>query len=405
MKNQSAVVTICAKNYISKAKVLRETYLNFHPTHDFFIVLMDRKDKEFESLHSECQFVWVEDIGIVDFYQHAFMFDIIEFSTNIKPSILRKLLLEYEKVLYIDPDIQIFDVLSPVFNALNDASIVITPHTLTPILDGKHPDDSDFLKFGAYNLGFIGVSQCDEAFSFLDWWSERCLKLGFYEPQLGLAVDQKWIDLAPAYFPALKILRDLGLNVSFWNLHERHFSKKNEKWFVNETHPLYFIHFSSFDADSPSAIAMKQDRFMPGERMDSLELYQCYANLLKMAHVDKYKSIPYSFDYFEDGTYITAAMRRFYCAVKDSYVDEVNPFAKESNVRAFGERKGLVSRKYSAASRQNFKDIASFGKELKMIYFLLKVILKLVGPVRYFALMRLLPNLSSIRSQRGVIGK
>ena len=103
--------------------------------------------------------------------------------------------------------------------------------------------------------------------------------------------------------------------------------------------------------------------------------------------------------------YITATMRRFYCAVRDSYVDDVNPFAKESKVRAFGERKGLVSSKYSAASRQNFKDIASFGKELKMIYFILKIILKLVGPVRYFALMRLLPNLSSIRSQRAVIGK
>lgn len=405
MKTQSAAVTICAKNYIAKAKVLRESYLNFHVNHDFFIVLMDRKDKEFELLHSECQFIWVEDVGIDDFYQHAFMFDIIEFSTNVKPSVLRKLLLRYEQVLYIDPDIQIFDVLSPVFNALNDSSIVITPHTLTPILDGKHPDDSDFLKFGAYNLGFIGVSQCDEAFSFLVWWSDRCLRLGFYEPQLGLAVDQKWIDLAPAYFPTLKILRDLGLNVSFWNLHERHFSKKNEKWFVNEIQPLYFVHFSSFDADFPSAIAMKQDRFVSGEREDALELYQNYANLLKLAHVDKYKSIPYSFDYFEDGMYITATMRRFYCAVRDSYIDDVNPFAKESKVRAFGERKGLVSRKYSAASRQNFKDIASFGKELKMIYFILKIILKLVGPVRYFALMRLLPNLSSIRSQRAVIGK
>jgi hypothetical protein len=404
VKKPVAVVTICARNYIAKAKVLQKSYLEFHPDHDFFIVLMDKRDEAFEASHKGNNLIWVEDIGIPDFYKYAFMFDIIEFSTNVKPSALKMLLERYQKVLYIDPDIQVFDYLAPVFESLDQFSIVVTPHSLSPIMDGKHPDDVDFLRFGAYNLGFVGVSNCLEAFNFLDWWSARCLKFGFYEPQLGLAVDQKWIDLAPSYFPNLKILRDPGLNLSFWNLHERFLKKENNRWLVNKNSPLYFIHFSSFDADSPSAIASKQDRFLSGARADVVELYAQYANLLKAQGVDRDIHITYSFDYFEDGVFITAAMRRFYAGLLDRFADDVNPFKGNSAVRNFGEKKGLVSRKISLSKRQNFKNLSEYSTQLKIIYFILRILLKVLGPVRYFALMRLLPKLSSLRSQQQVIG-
>jgi hypothetical protein len=404
VKKPVAVATICAKNYIAKALVLQKSYLEFHPDHDFFIVLMDRRDDMFEASHKCSNLIWVEDLGIPDFFKHAFMFDIIEFSTNVKPSALKMLLGKYQKVLYIDPDIQVFDYLASVFESLDQSSVVVTPHSLSPIMDGKHPDDVDFLRFGAYNLGFVGVSNCPEAISFLDWWSARCLKLGFYEPQLGLAVDQKWIDLAPSYFPNLKILRDPGLNLSFWNLHERFLTKENNYWCVNEKYPLYFIHFSSFDSDIPSAIASKQDRFLSGDRADVTELYEQYASLLEAQGVEISINTPYSFDYFEDGVFITAAMRRFYAGLQDRFKDDINPFKENSAVRSFGEKKGLVSRKISPPKRQNFKSLSEYSSQLKIIYFILRILLKVLGPVRYFALMRLLPKLSSLRGQQQVIG-
>lgn len=404
MNNSIATLTICAKNYFAKAKVLQQTYLEFHPDHSFYIVIMDRKDDDFAKRHADYNLIWVEELGIKDLYKHAFTYDVIEFSTNVKPTALRFLLEKYNKVLYIDPDMQVFDYLAPVFDALDNHAITITPHSLSPILDGKHPNDIDFLKFGAYNLGFIGVSSCDEAFSFLDWWSSRCLKFGFYEPQLGLAVDQKWIDLVPSYFPTTKIMRELGLNLSFWNLHERFLIKKEGHWFVNDFSPLYFIHFSSFDTEKPDAIASKQNRFLPGDRVDILELYQEYAERLKKQDTENYLTNSYDFDFFDDGVYVTPAMRRFYASVQKRFEDVTNPFDSSSTVRLFGERKGLVSKKLLPKQRQNFKNMDDYALQLKIIYFILRIILRILGPLRYFALMRLLPQLSSIRNQERVIG-
>lgn len=404
MTTSIAAVTICAKNYFAKAKVLRNSYLKCHPEQSFYIVMMDRKDAAFEAQHPEYQLIWVEDLSIENLYQHAFTYDVIEFSTNVKPTALKHLLERHSKVLYIDPDIEVYHYLSPVFDALDQHAISITPHTLSPILDGKHPNDIDFLKFGAYNLGFVGIAKCEEAIRFLEWWSSRCLTHGFYEPQLGLAVDQKWIDLVPAYFPSTKIMRDVGLNVSFWNLHERFLSKQDNQWLVNNTAQLYFIHFSSFDSANPTAIASKQNRFAQGDRPDTVELYTEYAAKLKEQNTGNYSANQYSFDFFEDGVYITAAMRRFYACLKQRFADEANPFSATSKARQFGERKGLVSSKLKPMQRQNFKSMDDYAFQLKVIYFALRIILKVVGPVRYFALMRLLPQLSSIRNQEKVIG-
>ena len=404
MKNTEAAVTICAKNYFAKAKVLRQSYIDFHIGHTFYIVIIDRKDSNFAAKYAEFNLIWLEDLDVANLYKHAFTYDIIEFSTNVKPSVLKLLLTKHNKVLYIDPDIKIYNHLKPVFDALDSHSIAITPHTLTPIMDGKHPNDIDFLKFGAYNLGFIGVSQVSEAFDFLSWWSSRCLAYGFYEPQLSLAVDQKWIDLVPSYFSTTKIMRDVGLNVSFWNLHERFLSKKEGEWFVNNTAKLYFIHFSSFDSENPTAIASKQNRFIKGDRPDVAELYLGYALKLKAQDTGNYSANIYSFDFFEDGVYITAAMRRFYACLSERFSDEQNPFSATSKARLFGERKGLVSKKLKPMRRQDFKSMDDYALQLKVIYFALRIVLKVVGPVRYFALMRLLPQLSSIRNQERVIG-
>lgn len=403
MTCQIAAVTICAKNYFAKARVLQQSYLRFHPGHAFYILLVDKKDELFASRQADCNLVWVEELGIEGILKYAFMYDIIEFSTNVKPTVLRLLLKTFKTVLYIDPDIQIFKYLKPVFSALECHPIAITPHSLSPIMDGKSPGDIEFLRFGAYNLGFIGVSHSSEAESFLDWWSARCLAHGFYEPQSGLAVDQKWMDLAPSFFPGLTILRDPGLNLAFWNLHERVLSEVDGSWMVNDTHELYFIHFSSFDENNPQAIAMKQSRFASGERKDVSTLYADYARHLKLQKIDDYKTIPYGFDFFDDGVYVTPALRRFYACLKDKFRSVENPFATGSLVRTWGERKGLVSRKILPGQRQNFKNLEEYGVQLKIIYFVLRIILRVFGPIRYFSLMRLLPYLSSIRTQAHVV--
>jgi hypothetical protein len=404
--NKIAALTICSFNYISKALVLIDSYKKFHSDHRFTLVIVDKKRYSDTLKNLDLDIIWIEDLLFENFNDYAFTFDIIEFNTNVKPMAIKHLLNDNNKVIYLDPDIQLFSKIDLILNELENASILITPHSVTPILDGCKPDDSDLLRFGAYNLGFIGVSHSIESFSFLDWWSDRCLKLGFYEPQLGLAVDQKWIDLAPSFYPNLKISHNLGLNVAFWNLHERFLSKVNNQWFVNESIPLIFFHFSSFDPNKLEEIAYKQTRFNKGDRNDFKQIGIEYTSNLNKFDLPEFQNQKYAFDYFDDGVYITPIVRRFYSILKDDMFPGVNPFESKSIFRKFAIKNKLIDIKIrEVQKRQTFKNLGDYKNQEKVLIYGLKILLFILGPNRYYSLMRYLPYISSVRNQKKMISK
>jgi hypothetical protein len=395
-----AALTICSFNYIPKALVLLDSYNEFHPDHSLTILIVDKKREGFAPDNHLINIIWVEDLAIDDLYKYAFSFDIIEFNTNVKPTIMKYLLRNHDAVIYLDPDIQIFSRLDIVITALSKASIIVVPHSNKPILDGCKPDDSDLLRFGAYNLGFVAISNCEETISFLDWWSDRCLKLGYYEPQLGLAVDQKWMDLGPSFFPNLIILHDNGLNVAFWNLHDRYLSKVNGQWIVNEKTPLIFFHFSSFNSSSTDVIAYKQTRFAPGSRADFTAIAEEYSTRLNKFRPEIYENEKYGFDYFEDGVYINPVLRRFYSILKNDMFPVENPFKTDSKLREFALKNRLLNLNKTNHKRLTFKDLDRFGKQERIFFWILKGCLFLFGPEKYFAFMRYLAHISSIRNQQ-----
>jgi hypothetical protein len=401
-RNDVAAVTICATNYMAKALALRESYLSFHPESDFYILIVDRKHDRFKSLAPDVNVLWVEDLGIKGFSHYAMKFDIIELNTNVKARILSLLLLDYNKILYLDPDIYFYGTLQPVLRELDSHSIVVTPHTMTPVMDGKVPSDIDFLRMGSFNLGFVGVAKCEETFRFLDWWSKRCLEFGFYEPQLGLAVDQKWIDLVPSFFPGLKILRDPGMNVAFWNLHERVISRRDGIWLVNGEYQLRFFHFSSFLQRHPHAIAQKQSRFADESRPDLHELLDSYKIKLQDNENESYSNCAYSFNHFDDGMYVTPSLRRVYAALESKFSLSEDPFSHGSSLQRFAIAHGLAGKKYNMSKQPTFNEIGTYSKSVHAISIGLRFVLRVIGPNRYFFLMRYLAHISSIRNQSDV---
>lgn len=401
-----AAVTICSINYIAKALVLVDSYSEHHPGHDIYLILVDRKNDNIIINRPRLNIIWVEDMDLPDLMKYAFTYDVIEFNTNVKPAALNFILKSHEAVIYLDPDIKIYASLSNVFDELKTASLVVTPHYNKPIIDGKKPDDLELLKFGLFNLGFVGVSRSAEGLDFLKWWSARCLEYGYYEPQLGLGVDQKWVSLAPCFFPSMRVLHDEGLNVAFWNLHERRIEKIEDVWLVNSITTLKFVHFSSFSTNRPDDIAQKQTRFSPGSRPDFSLLAHSYAAELIKNSSEKYSSTPYGFDYFDDGSYITPALRRFYAELKAGKLGEdENPFRVNGDVINFAKKYGLLIKKNNASKRHTFKDLSSYSFQIKVINIILRFTLYLIGPERYFNLMRYLAHISSLRNQVDMFGK
>lgn len=397
----NAVLTICSLNYVSKALVLLESFREYNDD-SMYLLIVDRKSA-LQSVPKYVNIIWVADLGIENWESYAFRYDVIEFNTNVKPAAIMRLLESHEKVIYLDPDIEVFSSLDGVWADLDRFSLVLTPHYFSPILDGHKPDDIELLKFGPFNLGFIGVSRLEDSKRFLEWWSERCLSDGYYEPQSGLAVDQKWVSLAPSFFKNIKVSEDLGLNLAFWNLHERTLVFREDGIYVNNCDRLKFVHFSSFDSKRPEVIAKKQSRFLPGQKNDFSKLCVAYAKRLE----EKSKNLlheHYGFDYFDDGVYVTPALRRFYSVmVEQGKFAECSPFESQGPVREFAKRSGLASHKFRPKERLNFKNIQDKAISVKIINLFLRLSLKLLGPLRYFELMRYLSHISSLRNQRDVL--
>jgi hypothetical protein len=395
------ICTICSLNYLSKAKVFLASSQLHNPKDDHVLVIVDRK----QNIHIDAvQIIWAEELEIENFLQKAFCFDVIELNTNVKPTVLLYLLERYDMALYFDPDVYLCDSIDLIASELSDDAVLLTPHYTSPIQDNRKPNDWELLKFGVFNLGFIAVNRHHATTKpLLEWWSERCLALGFYEPQSGLAVDQKWLSLAPGFFTGIRVSRNLGLNVAYWNLHERNISFHENRWWVNQTIPLIFVHFSSFDVDNPSVIAKKQSRIPDNSRPDFLAIATVYRHaILEQSSLESEKAA-YGYSTFEDQRIISPTLRRLYAAMlseQPTIFSETNPFIIDSRIYHFTVKHNLFSQ--SEVKNKNFRDL---DKETKIIHWALyglKILLRLLGPNRYFELMRFLAHISSIRVQGSV---
>jgi hypothetical protein len=310
MKN--CVVTIVSGNYLAYARVLQKSLLAMSSDFNLRVLIVDKKTSQLEKAVSESglDYVFAEQLNLPDMDRLFYKYDIVELNTALKPTFIKLTFqLGYERVIYLDPDIRVFAPLTPVLDALNSVDIVLTPHSLAPVMDDLRPSDVDFLRTGAYNLGFIGMRASDQANKMLDWWESRCLGMGFNDTGFGIFVDQKWIDLVPSYFDSVKILRHPGCNVAYWNLHERSISNSINEFIVNG-YPLIFFHFSGVSATNPTVLSKHQTRhkIVQGAVLERLIKDYCQ-ELLAMGHVE-YSNIQYGFGRLNDGTVITPSMRR-----------------------------------------------------------------------------------------------
>ncbi len=385
-----AVCSICSNNFLAHARVLFASVRRFHPDWDCHLLLADEAPPqpiktEFFSVTE------ARELPIADFEKMAFRYDVIEMNVALKPFLINHLLAQgYERVIYLDVDIMIYSPLATISDALDSAAIVVTPHITTPLPSDSGPTIREdlFLKNGTYNLGFIAVSNDPEARVFLSWWSERCRTQGFREPETGLFVDQKWINLVPGLFRSVAILRHPGCNMAYWNLHERRLSGVK----VNDTFPLVFFHFSGLDLDAIESISKHQARYNLANRPDVAPLFMEYRAAVISAGHEIFKNSPYHYGRFDNGDEIGLTARRLYDSVQDHYP---HPFTSGSGTyHERVRRSGLISK--TPTSTYTASEGRTRGRAINS---LLRITARLLGIARYEALMTYLRYIGVVRRQ------
>lgn len=395
-----AVFTVCNIAYLPKALVLADS-LREHNQIRLNVVLFDKK-QDLNPYPETVEISWVEDIGVPEWQQLAFIYDIIEFSTSLKPYIALKLLKKHARVIFLDPDTAVYGSLDPILKDLNASPVVLTPHYTKPQPDTEGESDLAMMRFGSFNLGFFAVRQGAESASFLKWWDKRCIDFCFMESQFGLSTDQKWVSIAPCFFDFLKISFNPGYNAAPWNTFERTLTGKNgDQYLVNGDYPLVFFHFSNFDHTDPQYLN-KRASGEAGKRYELLdEIGRDYSRKLKR-HEEAMKRPPYSFDYMSDGSYISPTLRRAYASVRRKFPVEADPFDAQGPVGSFARKNGLVSRNTQQRySYPGLKEAQSNQKILGFIYWVMRVFLRIFGPNRFYDLSKLMVYLSIYRKEHG----
>lgn len=303
--------TIASANYAAHAASLMQSLARHHPEAERLFVLADEV-RDFSGIDLAARLLPVAELGIPGFHNMKLWYDLLEFNTAIKPFVFEALIAQgYEEVCYLDPDILVFAPLREVFDAFaQGAELVLTPHLLAPLDDGKDPSDHTILKSGVYNLGFLALRPSADVAALLAWWGKRCLTECRVDIAGNLFTDQRWMDLAPSFVARHHILRHPGYNVAYWNLAQRPLSE-GKSGFRAAGEPLVFFHFSGYSPDRPDHLSRHESRF--GTRLSPAlrSLLDHYRSVLLANGYSRVKRYRYAYATFPDGRPIERAQRRW----------------------------------------------------------------------------------------------
>lgn len=399
-KENYTVFTVCNLAYLPKALVLAESVLKYN-NFKLKIFLIEKKIPiDLSSFPAD--FIWAEDIGVPNFHQLAFKYDIIEFSTCVKPYISLSLLENHENVIFLDPDTCVFNSLGPILDDLSKHSIVLTPHYTTPQTDDAAESDVGMMRFGSFNLGFFAIRDSEQGKAFLNWWSARCIEYCYMESQFGLSTDQKWVTIAPCFFEDLYVSFNLGYNAAPWNSFERVITKDGPNgYMVNNKFPLIFFHFSNFDRNDLEYLNKRSLYEKNVRRPDLQELSEGYLKAI-LANTSPLASTKYGFDYMSGGEYISPTLRRAYACVQSELPKNHDPFDSKGVVGVFAKKNFLVVEGAAPYRTEGYAALQSNQFQLKVINIVMRLVLRVVGPNRFQNFSRLLVYLSSYRQNRGL---
>ncbi len=297
------ICTIVARNYLAHARVLARSFRQVHPDGTCSVLVIDDPNGFIDAAAEPFELLTIDQIGLGDPERMAASYDVMELSTAVKPWLLRHLLERpgVDSVMYLDPDIRIFQSLEEIDRRAREHNVVLTPHFTKPLpRDDLKPSEEDILIAGTYNLGFIALGASETADALLEWWSERLENHCLNDPAKGRFVDQRWIDLAPGLWPGIDVLRDPGFNIAYWNLPTRKLEIDGDGYRV-DGRPLRFFHFSGFDPLRPGELSKHQNRIEVAADSALTRICQEYARELLDANFKEVSGWPYGWNEMGNG--------------------------------------------------------------------------------------------------------
>ncbi|MBD2756599.1 hypothetical protein [Spirosoma validum] len=171
-----------------------------------------------------------------------------EFAAACKPLLVAEAFRRYpdtDSILYADPNIQFLAPLTPVWEQLSRANVLLTPFITQNPHDTYWPDEKFFQNVGLYSADFLALRRSPETDRLLAWWDDRVRERAYVDFCAGLCLDQIWLMHVPVFFKDTVIVRNPGWHVALWNLPERVIRQERNGWWVDgpagQNQPLLFL--------------------------------------------------------------------------------------------------------------------------------------------------------------------
>jgi hypothetical protein len=412
----NAICSIVSNNYFGQVQTLCKSIQKIYGSDmDVYVLIVDKPSPAVRYDECPAKVLFASQLGIPDFDYLSMKYNVIEFNTYVKPFLLMKLLKDHEKVLYIDPDIVLFDRLDGIFSDLDSHPMVLSPHKLTRLDSG---DDNEFniIKAGFFNLGFCGVNNTPKALEILNAWNDELYDYCYSNVREHMFTDQKWIsNLFFYYYKDMYVCPDPGVNFAPWNFCERTLSVENGKPYVSlkgsqEKSSLKFFHFSGFDVHGGDNYFTT--KHAPIEVSDATlrDLLVAYRAAILANHFDEYHPIPYAYNYFSNGRYISRFERCIFDYwIKNGFLDKSNNYFSSDDDFYKLLKKNHVLTKDKIASTDlaspNVLKKGTFSKKENAIKSLMKMAKRTLGITNYAMLLKYLSFASAYSNQTFLLNK
>jgi len=334
--------TIVSRNYLAYALTLMQSVAAQYPDSKRYLCLADERADD-PALDTDLfETVTIDQLGLPHFDAFVFRYDIMELNTAVKPYMFEWLRMRHSQagLVYLDPDIYVLRPLDDVTQAFDEGKLaVLTPHLNAPLPDdGRFPTELSLMRTGVYNCGFVAINAAHpHSAALIEWWSRKLEFDCFVDLEAGLFTDQKWMDMAPALFPDVAVLRHDGYNVAYWNLVSRPVARAGDGGYTANGIPLVFAHFSGVNLGEPDIYSKHQNRFDAAGIGGLRPLYGEYLGRLRHNGHPQHAVKPYAYGHFPDGEKIAPALRRAYHRRFDVGGDQPEPHPLQMDRARFNE--------------------------------------------------------------------
>lgn len=421
MKN--CAFTIVAKNYVGLAQILEQSIRRYCDKLDFYIMVADEVSTELRGELPKNSLVAKEVLGLKAevWDDMSFKYNLTEFCTSIKPASFRYFFdRQYDKCIYLDPDILFFDSIGSIFNTLDGCQILLTPH-LTQISSVPRSDapENDWLGCGIFNLGFCGMRRGEASAKMIEWWHNRLVKNCYIDNYNALFTDQKWIDFLPSFFTSdeLQISRHLGMNIAPWNFFEREVTQHDSKFVVtprfgkgeSERYPLIFVHYSGYNYTELKKGNVVQNNIARLTTYPDIALLtSAYAQEIhKQSTVfDRFIAQSYTYNFFDNGDSVQVIHRRLYRSLIDRDQKIKHPFSTDQgSFYSLLKSKKMIASGMVNLDKTTKNNLARAKEKLRTFNKLSRATYRFLGYNRYMLLVRLLRPFARYETQIHLLDK